>query len=418
MAFEITHRGIPVQIGAEKELSMKSLSPGTDRFDQTQPVRFDPNLIQFKPDQLDPNARSKKPGEVTWANLNDAGKAAWITAYRKKFGGDPDITVDPKQPEMDRIDWEHTGELEVVSDVFDDTKELGKFLAKFGWGHITTSLMRGVPAEERKQMLSFVTIANLYIFTHGLEQRGADVGEKGWRFTIKPLSVPTEEHVQIFDSIFDRNRAPTAFSKHNQVNIRGNGKYGDPNRIAFEVRAGDVEDKRRVENALLNSLKDNQWGSHPFEWGTGKFRLVRLGIDVTHNDPQQVKNVPADFKMLAAEVPGVDEATAERVHRFVANARFADEAANARLTQFDQRACVPLLAFAELPGFDEAARARITQAQQHFIRALDALSAKNLSPHAAAEAISDTIVAWAKEAKVSQPLGRWLDGPAGRKAFL
>lgn len=419
MVAEILHRGKPVQFGAEKEHKMKDLaSSGADRFDLTQPTRWEPGLVQFSADMLDAGV-AKAGAALGWKDLNDNGKQAWITAYRAKYGGDPEITVDGADKKLDRIDWEHTGELEAVSDVFDQTKDLGNWLKEHGWGHITTSFMRGMPEQERKEMLSFLAIANLYIFTHGLETRGADSGgEKGWRFVIKPLGVPTEENMQVFNSIFDKNRLATAFSKHNQVNIRGSGKYGDPNRIAFEVRAGSADEKARVQNAIFNSLKESQWGAAPFAWGAGKFRLARLGLNIADKDPPQVKSLPADFRNLAAEVKGVDAATAQRVYDFVANARFADEAKNARITQFDQRACVPLLAFGELPGYDAATKARLERAQQNFVRNLDRLAGQNLDPKAAAGAISDAITAWAKEAQISDALGRWIDGPAGRKAYV
>lgn len=420
MALQITHRGHPVQVGAEKELSMKSLPANLDRFDETKPTQWEPSLVpRFSADQLDPTARAKRTEELTWQDLNDAGKAAWIVAYRQRYGGDPEILVNAGQPEYDRIDWEHTGELEVVSDVFNDVQPLRNFLEKFGWGHITTSFMRGVPAEERNQMLSFVALGNLYIFTHGLEERGADSrGEKGWRFTIKPLGIPTEEHLQVFDGIFDKNRPATAFSKHNQLNIRGNGKYGDPNRIAFELRAGDVDEKRRVQNALMNSLAGSKWGAQPFEWGKGGFRLVKLDVDVRHRDPQQVKTLPRDFATLAAQLPGVDRQTAERVYQFVAGAQFADQAAAARITQFDQRAATPLLAWDKLPFFSDGDRARIVQAQQAFVATLDRLSKQNLTPRQAAEQVSDAITAWAQAARVSEPIGRWLDGQGAGQAFV
>ncbi len=421
MVAEINHRGNPVMFGAEKEHKMSALaSSGADRLDLTQPTRWEPALVpHYSPDMFDAGAAPKAGEAITWKGLNDNGKQAWITAYRAKYGADPEIIVDAADKKLDRIDWEHTGELEVVSDVFTQTKDLSNWLKEHGWGHITTSFMRGMPAEERKEMLSFVALANLYVFSHGLEARGADVGgEKGWRFVIKPLGIPTEEHIKIFDGIFDKNRLATAFSKHNQVNIRGSGKYGDPNRIAFEVRAGDSADKARVQNAIFNSLKENKWGAAPFQWGTGKFRLVKLGLDVANKDPNQVKSLPADFRTLAAEIKGVDGATADRIYQFVSNARFADEAKNARITQFDQRACIPLLAFGELPGFDAATKARLEKAQQNFVRNLDGLAKKNLDPKAAAGAISDAIVTWAKEAQISDALGRWIDGPPGRQQYV
>src|SRR5262245_54389042 len=136
MAVHITHRGNPVQVGAEKELSMKALPPNLDRFDETKPARWEPGLVpRYSAEQLDPGARAKRAEDIAWADLNDAGKAAWITAYRKRYGADPEITVNAGQPEYDRIDWEHTGELEVVSDVFNDFDPLKNFLQKFGWGH-------------------------------------------------------------------------------------------------------------------------------------------------------------------------------------------------------------------------------------------------------------------------------------------
>ncbi|MCK6552298.1 hypothetical protein L6R52_41090 [Myxococcota bacterium] len=419
MPVQLSHRGHLVQVGAEKELSMKSLPPNMDRFDETNPARWEPQLAAFTADQLDPAARAKKADQLTWQDLNDAGKAAWITAYRKQYGGDPEILVSPAAPDIDRIDWEHTGELEAVSDVFSDVGKLKGFLDKFGWGHITTSFMRGMPKEERNQMLSFTALANLYVFTHGLEERGADSrAEKGWRFTIKPLAVPTEEHLKVFDGMFDKNRTATAFSKHNQLSIRAGGKYGDPNRIAFEVRGGDVDEKRRLQNAIFASLNESKWGAQPFEWGSNGFRLVKLGLDVTAADPQQVKSLPRDFEALAAQVPGVDAAKAKRIFDLVAGAKFADAPAPARITQFDQRAAIPFLPWKELPFLDDATKARVVAAQQGLANRLDGLAQQGLAPRAAAEQISDALAAWAKEARISEALGRWLDGPPGRPAYL
>jgi hypothetical protein len=420
MPVQLQHRGHPVQVGAEKELGMKTLSGNLDRFDETDPVRWDPNLTQFSADQLDPAARAKPKGQITWQDLNDSGKGAWITAYRERYGNDPEIRVSPNQPQYDRIDWEHTGELEVVSDVFNEVGKLNEFLDKFGWGHITTSFMRGVPREERNEMLSFVAISNLYVFIHGLEERGADGrGEKGWRFTIKPLGIPTEEHIKVFDSIFDRNRKATAFSKHNQFNIRGNGKYGDPNRIAFELRGGDVDDKRRIQNALFNSLNESKWGKEPFQWGQeGGFRLVRLGVDVANNEPNQIAQLPRDFETLAAGVPGVTAQTAQRVFNLVNNAQFHDGPKPARIQRFDQRAAIPLLPYDKLNFLDAATKQRVVRAQQSFVKTLDNLAKQNLGPKDAAERISDAIVTWAREARISEALGRWIDGPAGREQLV
>ena len=73
---------------------------------------------------------------------------------------------------------------------------------------------------------------------------------------------------------------------------------------------------------------------------------------------------------------------------------------------------------AAAPGYDAATKARLERAQQNFVRNLDRLAGQNLDPKAAAGAISDAITAWAKEAQISDALGRWIDGPAGRKAYV
>lgn len=424
----ITHRGQPVQFGGEKEFNLKKLG-GTSHLEHTQqPSGYDPRLLgQVQADMLKPGV-AKAPDQIGWNDLNDKGKAQYAIQYKAQNGKFPVIRTTPN-PDYSEIAWEKNGWIEVVSKPFDQAG-ISNFLKTYGWGHVHTSFMRGAPPAEQKQQLHWTAVANLWCFMNSLESRGADGnGEKAWRFAIKGLSIPTEEHISRFGKILGgTNMAATAFSKHLIINLRGNGKqYGNPNRIGFETRGGDQAEKSRILDALLNGLQNGHWGATPTEHGAGGFRLMGLGQDLRYDQKRQElqpSSLPTEFGGRIKEhldrhgVPGMTAADAQRLHNFVASATLYDTPQDARLPKFDQRVGTPLLNFEDLPWLADADKQRAVGARTNFIKKLDTLAQQGLKGRAAAEAIAEAVAGWAKEARLAEPFGKWLDGPNGRQNVI
>ena len=422
---DIKHLGRPVQFGGEKEFNLKSLQGGEGHLQYTQqPADWNPGLLQnVTQDMLKPGV--KVGGAVSWADLNDKGKAQYALAYKAKNNKFPVIRTTPN-PDYSEIAWEKNGWIEVVSKPF-DIEGIQKFLDHYGWGHIHTSFMRGAPKAEQQQMLSWVQNANMYTFLNSLENRSFAVnGDEGWRFCIVGLSIPTVQHLQRYEKIFGgENLQATAFAKHTLLNVRGNGKqYGDPNRIGMEARGGSQDEKLRMLNSLLGGLQGNGWGAHPMAPGDSAFRLPDVretGIKSPRYGHYQVKRLPQDFKnLMSAHVEahpesGVTQADVQRVFDFVNRAQFFPNEVAARLQSFDQRACVPLLNFEALPWLSDAEKARAVEARSWFVGEMSELSKQNLTPRDAAIKSAQLMTDWAKHAKLADAFGKWLDGPNPQK---
>lgn len=426
---EIKHQGRPVQFGGEKEFNLKSLGGDKDYLQHTrQPDQWQPNLLKnVTADMVKPGVRVDGP--VQWSDLNDKGKAQYALAYKAQSGKFPVIRTTPNT-DYSKIAWEKNGWIEVVSEPF-DLEGIQGFLDEYGWGHVHTSFMRGAPKAEQDQMLAWVANANLYSFLNSLENRNFKVnGDEGWRFCITGLSIPTVQHMERYGQIFGgTNLQATAFAKHLLFNVRGNGKqYGDRNRIGVEARGGSQDEKKRILNSLLHGLQGGGWGAHPMPHNGSKFRLPDVREMPKKNAKYghyQVKRLPQDFKTLmldhlkAHPVEGVSQADVQRIFDFVNSARFFDHDKTARLEQFDQRACVPLLAYEELPWLDEASKDRAVKARGWFVQQMSELSKQgNLSPRDKAIRSAQVMTDWAKQARLGDAFGAWIDGADGPQEYL
>lgn len=418
---QITHRGKEVQFGGEKEYRLQKLEAGS-KLEPTTPAAWEPKLLGKLSADLFKAGEVKPTEQLAWADLNDKGKAQYALAYKAAHGDFPLIRVTPN-PDYAKITWEKNGWIEVVSNPF-DASGLNKFLKTYGWGHVHTSFMRGAPPPEQRQILFWVGMANIWSFLNSLEERGASGnGEDAWRFDVKGLSLPTEEHLDRWAQVLGgKNKVATAFSKHCIINIRGNGKqYGHPDRIGMETRGGQTEEKRRMLDSLINGLQNGHWGAQPIERGANGFRLVRLGADLVHdkkNSALQPSSLPSDFKVLIKEhlqrrpIEGLSVADADRLYEFTKAATLGNGHVEARIGRFDQRGCLPLLNFEALPWLSDADRERVGAARTKFLLSLSEL--QKAGGANSGTAIAKLIATWAKEAKLAESIGKWLDGPAGR----
>jgi hypothetical protein len=380
----ITHRGSPIQFGGEKEFNLEGLSG--NKLEHTEPEALKPELL------------AQIAGDKQWAQLTDAEKARYSLEHKKLTGEFPVLRVKPNNDYV-ATDFEPNGWVEVISKRFDSPAEIRTFLDKFGWGHIHTSFMRGAPPEEQAQQVAWTCNANLYMFLSSLERRG---GTDLWPFAIKGLSVPTEDHLEYFARILrGEELRTTAFSKHLMLNIRSGTKYGERNRIGGETRGGVQNEKERVLDSLLTGLTDGAWGRSPQKWGEGNFKLVKVGSDAS-----QVASLPRDFQTLLGAHPD-----AAKLYTFVAQAQLLPNPQPARMQKFDQRACMPLLRYEELPWLSDAAKQRVVAARDRFIAGLAEASQKQYAgPTDSAQAIAGLIYRWAADARLAEELGGWLDG--------
>lgn len=424
---KITHQGQPVQFGGEKEFNLKSMGGDSSYLQHTrQPDRWQPNLLgNVSADMVKPGV--KVDGPVQWTDLNDKGKAQYAIAYKAQNGKFPVIRTNPN-PDYSKIAWEKNGWIEVVSEPF-DLQGIQNFLNDYGWGHVHTSFMRGAQPAEQKQMMTWVGNANMYSFLNALENRNFKVnGDEGWRFCIKGLSIPTAEHLGRWSEILaGKNRAATAYSKHTLLNVRGNGKqYGHRDRIGMEMRGGSKDEKRRILNSQLHGLQGNGWGAMPDNGGFSMPSVPPAELTKSRKGGFiQVKKLPRQFKALMQAhlrdnpIDGMSAADTDRIFAFVDSARFFDHDKSARLEQFDHRACVPLLAYEKLPWLDDAAKGRAVKARTWFMQQMNELSKNNgMSARDKAVKSAQIMTDWAKQAKLADAFGKWIDGKDGPQNYL
>lgn len=424
----IVHRGRPVQFGAEKEMRLEGLKAGKAVFADTDASRFDPKVFgEQVPSDFLLDKVAKPAGEVKWDQLNDAGKARYALRFRETKGDFPKITPDAGS-DFSKIEFESNGWIEVISPKLDTLDQLKAFTNDYGWGHVHVSFMRGQPAEKQQEMLSWLAVSNVWSFVEALEERGAKGnGEDTWRYAIKGLSTPTEEHLMRYgDMLGGKDRTATAFSKHLVVNLRAKRMgYGEPDRIGVEVRGGVSSEKKVILDSLLDGLSDDEgargaFGSKPFAWGSNDFRLPRLGKDARSSSKGtllQVKSLPSDFQTMLsehlAEYGGAGDAA--QMYRFVAGASLSERPRSARLDAFDQRACIPLLKYEALPFLDDAAKQRAVEARGRFVAGLDALARQGARGVEAGRAFAKLTETWAKDARLGASLRSFM---TGGKAFL
>jgi hypothetical protein len=427
---KITHLGKPVEWGGEKEFGPDSFSSAGTRLQATQPAMWNPSLTAaFDAGKFIGGGHQKAAAARSWDDLNDAGKAAWVAAYRKLTGHPPVLRV-RENPTVRKIDHEPDGSIEFVSKKMPDTRKLKAWLTEYGWGHIHTSFVRSGSPVQVKQQVSWNVNANLFMFLSALERRNAgaptnpaDAGKVGgtnWPFTIKTLSVPTQEHTQIWGQFLtDLTKPATSFTKHLMINIRtgiyeDDGGVRERNRVGNEIRGGIQVEKERVLDSLGNALVDGQWGREPTGYGQDGFRLMNVG---TTNQP---KSLPRDYETLLAQ-SGVPAAEASKLFNFVAGARFFDVAPASRLNEFDQRAGMPLLPYEKIGWLSAPDKARAVSARNHFIEQLSALQGEAVKNHMPATEVaqrySALVIGWAKEARLAEPVGQWLDGQQRRSIF-
>lgn len=422
--------GSPIQTGAEKEYSPKKLA-GQDRLDQTRAQSYDASLLgaEVGAELLKDGVQAKPAAQVRWEDLNDKGKVEWATAYRQRHRKWPKIYAQPGA-EYSKISFEPNAWVEVISNAFDDVDDLAKFLNEYGWGHVHTSFMRGGGPEVVKNQVTWMRNANLWCFISSLADRGpSGNGEDHWRFSIKGLSIPTEQHLDLASEILDhKTMTATAFSKHLIVNARGSGSYGDRNRVGFETRGGTSKEKKKMLDSLLDGLVNGVWGT-PAE-GEDGLKLMNLAPNELRKDRKgrllQVKSVPREFATLisrhleAHPIEGLDANTGQRLLRFVSDATFYPGGAKkaARLTGFDQRIGIPLLNYEDLPWLSDQEKERAVAARGDFIEKLAALEQQAPDPVARALQVSQLAADWAKKSGLGPAFGRWIDGQDGRQGFV
>ncbi len=408
----------PVQTGAEKEFNLRKMDAGR-KLDGTIPSAWDASLLgNVTQDLLQAGVAVKPSAQVAWTDLNDKGKAQWALAYKARHGNFPKMQALPGA-EYTKIEFEKNGWIEVISNPFDDVDELADFLKNFGWGHVHTSFMRGGGPEVIQRQITWMRNANLWCFLDALATRGARGNDEDhWKFSIKGLSIPTEQHLELGAEILGgKNMFATAFSKHLIVNVRGSGAYGHRDRVGFETRGGTAPEKARIVDSLLDGLVNGNWG---FD-GKDGLRLLRLAPDELHYDskrrPLQVKSLPRE---VADRIEAVKPGEGQRLYRFMAGSTFYPGGAQpeARLPTFDQRGGLPLLNYEDLPWLSGEERERVVAARNDFVEKLAALADQNPEPVARAQAIADLIVAWARESRLHEAFGRWLDGPNGEQKFI
>lgn len=421
--------GSPIQTGAEKEYNPQKLG-NEDRLDQTRPNNFDARLLgDVRPDLLKDGVQAKPANQVQWDDLNDKGKVEWATAYRQRQGKWPKIYAQPGA-DYSKIAFEPNGWVEVISNAFDDVDELAKFVDNYGWGHVHTSFMRGGGAEVVQNQVDWMRNANLWCFISSLADRGpSGNGEEHWRFSIKGLSIPTEQHLELASEILShKTMNATAFSKHLIINARGSGSYGDRNRVGFETRGGTSKEKKQILDSLLDGLVNGVWGT-PAEGADG-LKLMSLAPNEQKTDRKrrllQVDTVPREFAtritqhLEAHPIEGLDANAGQRLHRFVSDATFYAGGAKkaARLSGFDQRVGVPLLNYEDLPWLTDQDKAQAVTARGDFIKKLADLEQQGADPVARALQISRLVADWAKQSGLGPAFGRWIDGPNGRQGFV
>lgn len=405
-ASPLLHRGRPVQLGAEKELKLATLGDSeilafTEPANPKGPIMRSIGASGVKRDALDNVERR-------WNDFNDRGKAAYAMAHKAATGKYPLLRTLPNH-DYASIAFEPNDWIELVSPRFDSVADARVFLDKFGWGHIHTSFMRGAPAAEQAQMLTWQAYANVYMFVASLERPRS---ETIWPFAIKGLSVPSAEHMDLYADILSGHFVQTtAFSKHTMLNLRSTKKYGEAGRIGYETRGGLQQEKARVLDSLLSALTTGQWGAAPADYASQPLRFVRNGQRAL-----QVKTLPQDFATLLTDT-GITQDDAEHVTRWARGLRFFAEAPAARLNAFDQRACIPLYPYEMLPFLSDSERHRIVAARAAFVSTITDLARAPQDAMTDAVRMAESIVAWARASQLTQPLGRWLDG-AERKRFF
>jgi hypothetical protein len=403
----LTHLGQPVEFGAEKERSMRSIKPGHT---------------------LDPTIIADVDGARGWADLDDKGKCDYVLAYKDRRGKFPKIKVLPN-PHFKEVSIEPNGWIEVISEKYDTLAKLKHFKEEYGWGHVHISWMRGAPNNVQRAQVAWMRNANLYMFLNGLEERGArNSSEPCWRFSIKGLSIPTEENLELaLQMVQGRTFTATPFSKHLHIGLRASATlYGDKNRIGFEARGGKEEEKAHVIDSLLNGLVHGRWGMNDDRFGEGAFRLVSEPTEFEH----QYRKIPAEFATLierhlrAHPSENVRPEEAEALREMVGSARFQGglpdlpilklrkQEPPARLLGFDQRIATPLLNYEALGWLTDEERTRAITARGHFIEGLAKIAKKKAKKSSVelATAISDLAAAWAQEARLAGAFKRWLDG--------
>lgn len=420
----VRHRSQPVQFGAEKELKLTSIEAGPGKLAGTSHAGFQSSYFGDTVDGSLLHGQQTRPSrEIGWDDLNDAGKAAYALRFRDTQGKFPKLQAKPGA-DYAKVAFEKNGWIELISTKFDDLSGLKGFLDDYGWGHVHISFMRGQPEPQQKETLSWLALSNVWSFVSALEDRGSGNGkEPNWRYAIKGLSIPTEEHMERFAGMMSgRNRPATAFAKHLVVNLRGNGRlYGDPNRIGIEIRGGVKKEKVVMLNSLLDGLADGgegaRMGSTPFAWGSVPFRLPRLGADVrrtTKGGLAQVKSVPRDFENMAREHlaahpnPNLAADVPAKAFRYVSGATVAKGSTAARLERFDQRVCIPLLAYEALPFMAPEEKARAVEARGWFLSELSQQADQGLGPAEAGKAIAELTAQWARRARLDAPLRRYM----------
>ncbi|MBK6688827.1 MAG: glutamate--tRNA ligase [Deltaproteobacteria bacterium] len=421
---EIIKNGAPIRLLTENELTftrMGKLKKPGDKLGEIEVEGFRADLIPATVDAtgMHPEAAQKARNLLTWADLNDKGRSHYLEAHKAANGAYPAIRPAPGG-KLATVEYGEEGTIRWTSGTLTSVGRTEALMKQHGWGPVTTSFVRGDPVEVCEQQVAWLRNANLYMLIAGLEARGAKGnGEEFWRFAVSEQTLPTEENLAIALKVLNgANPKRTAFADNLQVSVHA----GKENRAVVETRGGHEVEKARVLDSLMNGLANGIWGSFLERHGQGEFALPTL--EAREAQP----GLPAAFEALVAQQiakhPELRLAAdaAKQIAAYVGSAQFyAAEAPERRLNGFDQRACLPFLEFDRLPWLTPDDKARVAGATTQLLAQLAQLSRpgayQGLPKEQLGLQITQLMVAWAQQAQLAEPFGRWLDGPVRRSFF-
>lgn len=421
---EVLKNGAPIRVSTEHEvgfLRMAKLKKPGDKLGEIEVEGFRSDLIPPTVDAtgMQPEAANKARNLLTWSDLNDKGRSLYLEAHKAAHGAYPAIRP-AEGSKLATVEYGAEGTIRWTSGTLTSFGRTEAILKQHGWGPVTTSFVRGDPVEVVEQQVAWLRNANLYMIIAGLEARGAKGnGEEFWRFAVSEQTLPTEENLSLVSQVLGgANLERTPFADHLQVSVHA----GEENRAVVETRGGHDVEKSRVLDSLMNGLANGIWGSFLERHGQGEFTLPKLEA------PEEQRGLPPAFEVLVAEQlakhPELRLAakTAKQIATCVASATFyAGEAPERRLNGFDQRACLPFLDYERLPWLTPDDKVRVGAATANLLSQLAQQSQpaayQGLPKEQLGLQLTQLFVAWAQQAQLAEPFGRWLDGPV-RRSFL
>lgn len=422
---EVLKNGGPIRLSTEHEFTftkMAKLKKPGDRLGEIEVEGFHPDLIPATVDAtgMRPEAAQKARNLLTWADLNDKGRALYLEAHKAAHGAYPALRP-AEGSKLATVEYgAEEGTVRWTSGTLTSVGRTEALMKQHGWGPMSLSFVRGDAVEVCEQQVAWLRNANLYLIIAGLEARGAKGnGEEIWRFAVSENTLPTEENLAIALKVLNgANPKRTPFADNLQVSVHA----GKEDRAIVETRGGHEVEKARVLDSLMNGLANGVWGSFLERHGQGDFQLPRLG-----EAKAQAGLPPAFEALVASQIAKHPEQrlkaeTARQIAAYVGSAKFyAGEAPERRLNAFDQRACLPFLDYDRLPWLTADDKARVDAATTNLLAQLAQLSRPGayeaLPKEQLGLQITQLMVAWAQQAQLAEPFGRWLDGPVRRSFF-